>query len=284
MSFARTLSRSTIVTWTALNGFLRHDGWAIASHIALSGLMSLFPFLIVVTALAGSLGSDRLADEVAQILLEAWPPEVGTPIANEVRNVLTNSRTDALTLGAFLATYFASSGVEALRVGLNRAYETSDWRPWYVTRLESVIWMLGGALVLLAFAFLVVLGPVIWRQAVSFIPALAPLGWVVTFLRLGAATLVIISGLVLAHLYLPNGRRPFARIWPGVVVTLFLWLLSGVVFGLYLDRFAFAYVSTYAGLATAMISLVFLYTLAAIFLLGAEINGARFQDELLARR
>ncbi|MBV9752379.1 MAG: hypothetical protein JO188_07665, partial [Hyphomicrobiales bacterium] len=30
------------------NRFLAHDSWAIASHIALSALTSLFPFLIVV--------------------------------------------------------------------------------------------------------------------------------------------------------------------------------------------------------------------------------------------
>jgi membrane protein len=29
--------------------FLADDGWAIASHIALSALMALFPFLIVLT-------------------------------------------------------------------------------------------------------------------------------------------------------------------------------------------------------------------------------------------
>ncbi len=49
-----------------LEAFLRFnegDGWAIASHIALSTLMSLFPFLIVVTALAGLFGSKDLADE-----------------------------------------------------------------------------------------------------------------------------------------------------------------------------------------------------------------------------
>ena len=36
--------------------FVADDGWAIASHIALSLLMSLFPFLIFLTALAGFLG------------------------------------------------------------------------------------------------------------------------------------------------------------------------------------------------------------------------------------
>ena len=47
--------------------FLADDGWAIASHIALSALMSLFPFLILVTALAGFCSArTQLADEVAQ--------------------------------------------------------------------------------------------------------------------------------------------------------------------------------------------------------------------------
>jgi membrane protein len=45
---------------------MRDDGWAIASHIALSILTSLFPFLIFVTALAGFLGSKNLGDEGVQ--------------------------------------------------------------------------------------------------------------------------------------------------------------------------------------------------------------------------
>jgi len=78
-----------------LDAFLRFnegDGWAIASHIALSTLMSLFPFLIVVTALAGLFGSRSLADEVRHILLDAWPEEVATPIANDLQKVATSTQ------------------------------------------------------------------------------------------------------------------------------------------------------------------------------------------------
>ena len=49
--------------------FLADDGWAIASHIALSTLMALFPFLIVVTSLAGFFGSKELADQVAKAVI-----------------------------------------------------------------------------------------------------------------------------------------------------------------------------------------------------------------------
>ena len=116
----RRLKPARVAT-QAFYAFLAHDGWAIASHIALSVLMSLFPFLIIVTALAGVFGTRDLADEAARLLLEAWPKEVASPIAREVGAVLTSVRGDALTIGALLALYFASSGVESLRIGLNRA-------------------------------------------------------------------------------------------------------------------------------------------------------------------
>src|SRR6185436_19300262 len=100
----------------AFRHFTDDDGWAIASHIALSALMALFPFLIVVTAVAGFFGTKELADEVALILLEAWPTQVATPISAEIHNVLTTARGGVLTVGVALAIYFASAGIESLRI------------------------------------------------------------------------------------------------------------------------------------------------------------------------
>ncbi len=259
--------------------FLEHDGWAIASHIALSALMSLFPFLIIVTALAGMFGSADLADEVARLLLEAWPAEVAGPISREIRNVLTVQRGDALTLGAVAALYFSSSGIEALRIGLNRAYQAYDWRPWWLTRLESIFYVVFGAAVLLVFAVLIVFAPLIWRTIVAFVPAVGPIRPLFTLARFGIATFVIVVALFGAHLWLPGGRRRFLDVLPGVVATLVLWVAGGAFFGFYLDSFSFAYASTYAGLATAMVALVFLYTLSAIFIFGGELNAA-----IMARR
>src|SRR3569832_2226227 len=69
--------------------FLADDGWAIASHIALSTLMALFPFLIVLTSLAGFLGSKDLADQAATLLLDTWPTQVASTLSGEIHNVLT---------------------------------------------------------------------------------------------------------------------------------------------------------------------------------------------------
>lgn len=257
----------------ACGRFVRHDAWAIASHIALSVLMSMFPFLILVTALASLFGTGSLADTAADIILEAWPREIAEPIAREVHTILTGRRSDVLTIGLVLALYFSSSGVESLRVGLNRAYGLRETRAWWFTRLESIAFVIGGAFAMLAFALLVVFGPFVWRGLVYWLPGLKPLSGLIDFLRIGVATIVIVVALLLAHKLVPAGRRPFRAVLPGVAVTLVLWILGGLGFGWYLEYYPGAYASTYGGLATAMVALIFLYTLAAIFLLGGEING-----------
>lgn len=270
----RALKRSVRLAADAFRHFIEDDGWAIASHIALSTLMALFPFLIVVTALAGFFfGSAELADEAARLLLEAWPKQVAAPIALDIAGVLTSTRGDVLTLGVLFALYFASSGVESLRIGLNRAYNMKEPRSWWVLRLESIVYVLVGAVAILAFSFLVVLAPLILSKLAHYLPALDQFGDLITFARYTVTAAVLIVALMIVHLWLPAGRRSFAEIAPGIVATLLLWLISGAIFGRYLANYAFAYVSMYAGLASAMVALVFLYVCASIFIYGGELNS-----------
>jgi membrane protein len=270
----RILKNSLHIVAEAFRHFIADDGWAIASHIALSTLMALFPFLIVVTALAAFFfGSKDLADEAAKLLLQAWPPQVAAPISADISGVLTNAHGSILTFGAVFALYFASSGVESLRIGLNRAYDMSEARAWWLLRLESISYVLIGAVAILAFSFLVVLAPVILDRLVHYLPALAPFYGMVTLARYGIAAAVLIIALFIVHLWLPTGRRSFLQIAPGIIVTLGLWLVSGAAFGRYLANYAFAYVSMYAGLASAMIALIFLYVCASIFIYGGELNS-----------
>ena len=96
----------------------------------------MFPFFLVLTALAGVFGSQYLADEAASLVLEAWPEEVAGPISREIHNVLVGAHGQVLTVGAVLALYFASSGIESLRIGLNRAYTAVETRSIWLLRLE----------------------------------------------------------------------------------------------------------------------------------------------------
>ncbi len=274
MKALQTLRLSFHVIVDAFYRFNRDDGWAIASHISLSVLLAVFPFLIVVTAIAGFVGSFNLADEVARLMFAVWPKQVATPIAAQIHNVLTTAHGGVLTLGAVFSVYFASSGVESLRIGLNRAYGLQETRGWWLLRLELIGYVLVSAFSMLALAFLVVLGPLIFQTATKYAPWIAPLESHYDFARFGIGAVVIAFALFLLHMWLPAGRRSISRVWPGIMATLVLWLVCGTAFGRYLANFAYTYVTYYAGLASAMVALVFLYYSAWIFIFGGELNAA----------
>ena len=274
MNASQTVRLSLRVIVDAFYRFNRDDGWAIATHISLWVLLAVFPFLIVVTAIAGFVGSSNLADEVARLMFAVWPQQVATPIAAQIHNVLTTAHGGVLTLGAVFSVYFASSGVESLRIGLNRAYGLQETRGWFLLRLESIGYVLVSAFSMLALAFLVVLGPLIFQTAIKYAPWIAPLESHYDFARFGIGAVVIAFALFLLHMCLRAGLRGIGRVWPGIMATLVLWLVCGTAFGRYLASFAYTYVTYYAGLASAMVALVFLYYSAWIFIFGGELNAA----------
>jgi membrane protein len=290
----QTLKRWWNIALDAFWKFNADDGWAIASHIALSGLMSLFPFFLVLTAVAGIIGSTDLASEAARLVLEAWPEQVSGPIALEIQHVLEGQQQRVLTVGAALALFFASSGVESVRIGLNRAYGVVDNRSMWLLRLESIGYVILGLVSVLALSFLVLLAPLLIRAMTRYVPTRLPSelptyvpnyfqtllyelpdfdDTMTTVYRFTIASMLIIVPLIVVHKWLPAGPRRFRDIMPGIFATLVMWLIAGVVFGRYLADFAFTYSVYYAGLASPMIALAFLYFTASIFIYGGELNA-----------
>lgn len=261
------------VVFDALWHFSEDDGWAMASHVALSALLAVFPFLIFGTALASFLGADQFAETAVHLIFDTWPETIAKPLSDQVVQVLTIPRGGLLTISVLAAAYFASNGVEALRVSLNRAYRVAETRPWYVTRLVSFGFVLGAVVVLAAISALLVAVPVALAFAERYFPLLENFLAIIANWRVYGTVLFLVVGLMVFHLGLPDGRRRVIDVLPGVLLTLALWLIGALVFAYYIGTFA-NYAATYAGLASIMIVLVFLYMVGAIFIIGAEFNAA----------
>ncbi|GHC76242.1 YihY/virulence factor BrkB family protein [Limoniibacter endophyticus] len=278
------LSKAVRIGWNAIMHFNTDDGWAMASHVAISALMALFPFLIFATTLASFLGASSFADDAVHVVFDTWPEQIAAPIASEVLNVLTVPRTDLLTFSVLASAFFASNGVEALRTSLNRAYRVTETRSMLFLRGQSLVFVLIATFGLLAVSVLLLLAPLIARFLLSRFEELQPLMGAINFWRYVIAGLVMVFGLLAIHVWLPNGKRRFVELLPGIIFTLIAWLIGSIVFAAYLEGFA-NYVSTYAGLASIMVAIVFLYVMSAIFILGGEINAAckRHRDRLIPR-
>jgi membrane protein len=128
-------------------------------------------------------------------------------------------------------------------------------------------------LIIMAISFLLVLAPLAVRLARQYAPFMETLIAAVDNWRIFVAVVVLVGGLVVSHLWLPAGKRRIVDVLPGIFITLIAWLAGALMFARYLQEFA-SYVTTYAGLASIMIAIVFLYIIAAIFILGAEVNAA----------
>ena len=261
------------VSFDAFWHFSEDDGWAMASHVALSALLAIFPFLIFGTTLATFLGADQFSETAVHLIFDNLPQNIAGPIAREVTQVLTIPRSGLLTISVLAAFYFASNGVEALRISLNRAYRVVETRPWYITRPISLGYVLASVLALVMLSIFLVAAPLALRYAGRWIPWATDLLIVVDSWSSWGAVATVAVALFICHLYLPAGRRRFLDVLPGIVLTMLAWTAGAYGFGYYISTFA-NYAATYAGLASIMIALVFLYMTGVIFIIGAEINAA----------
>lgn len=280
----KTLSRSGIPFivrprwwWLVVRDAAGHlnndDGWAMASHVALSSLMALFPFIIFVGALAGFFGDAALADEIADRLFEAWPSNVAAPIAEQVHQVLAVPRGGLLTVSILVALFLATNGVEALRAALNRAYRVSEHRSMWLLRAQSLALVVIGAGATLIYGVLGLAGPLFWGWLEGEFPDAELLRPDFTLFEFALTGLFVTIGLYTAHVLLPARRPQMAFLWPGIALTIVLWLAGAWLFAIYITSFSH-YVATYAGLAGVVTAIFFLYCAALILIFGAEFNAA----------
>ena len=75
----------------AAGRFNDKGGWVMSSHVAMSMMMALFPFVLFVVALAATLSQDIDVDNLIELVFGSWPDEIAQPITSEVRSVLASA-------------------------------------------------------------------------------------------------------------------------------------------------------------------------------------------------
>ncbi len=262
--------------WIAAVGqMIRNGSFELAGHLAFTGFLSLFPFLIFLAALFGLVGDYDTARELVQFLFRFAPHDVAETLAEPIFKVMTAHHDDLLTLGIFGTLWAASSWFEAVRLALNTAYGIEEKRAAWKRRAQSVVFVVLSALVLLVASSAILLGPLALKLAerMVFISDLTALAvHVGRYLVGGLLFGVFLLGL---HQYLPPRRHRWRVLLPGVGVTLVFWLIVSTGLSLYL-AVGGHYQPTYGTLSGVVITLLFFYASALVFIFGAELNASYF--------
>jgi membrane protein len=260
----------------AIYRLYEHSGFTMAGAVAFSFVVSLFPFCIFLGALAGIFGGRDLASQAVEHLFQTLPPGVAAGIAPQVEAIMGSTRIDLLTLSAGAALFFATNAIETLRAALNGAYRVIEKRPYVFCLLRSMVFVFVSAVSLLVLTWAIVVGPAI---AARFDPSLTQTilrsTWLGAALRYALATIIIGAQLLAFHLWLAAGKRRIKDVWPGVLLSMLLWLVLASLYSYYLNFSD--YTRFYAGLSQLMIALIFFQMTAVIVILGAELNRGIFE-------
>lgn len=250
------------------------DGFIHAGNLAYLTLLALFPFFIIVTALAQLFGrSGDGAEAVAQVL-HLMPRGVADLLRPAIDSVLAARTGPLLWLGAAVGLWTVGSFIETIRDILRRAYGTRAGGAFWHYRLGSVaIIVVAVMLMMLAFAVQVAL-----TGAEQFVYRLVPVAreftGLISLSRLVPAFGVFVALYVLFYTLTPSLYR-FSKNpkWPGALFTAGWWLAVTVGLPVVLNALG-NYNRTYGSLAGIVIMLFFFWLVGFGLVIGAHLNAA----------
>jgi YihY family inner membrane protein len=161
----RRIELGVRIVWQAIWHLINDGGMTYAGHIAFMTLFSLFPFLIFLTTLAAEIGQTEAAQDFVELVLSLLPSEVSATIEPAIVEVISTRRTGLMTISILTSLWATSSGVEALREALNKAYGVEEMRAIWLLRLQSLAFTIIFSVAIILVMLVLVIGPVVCRMS-----------------------------------------------------------------------------------------------------------------------
>ena len=274
----RSLSRAAMSTpglrvlLLAMRNYVMHQSANQAGSLAFSSVLAMFPLLILLSASAGFVGRPGEAAALAERVIGYAPQLVREAMRPVIQQVLAQRSQALLTIGVLATLWTASSGMQAIRSALNRAYGIERGLPFWKARIKvTVFTVIVGTGVLVAFSSVVVM-PYAWRLLSANVDSGQHAIWLYNGVRYGVAFPVLVVLYALLYGWLPDIPQRVYTVLPGAVVGAAMWVAAAATLS-YTLRTAGKLALLYGSFAGVVATLVFMYITATTLIFGAEING-----------
>jgi membrane protein len=248
-----------------------NDLLGLAGQLTYFFLLSFFPFLIFLVALAGLVLNDpesavrSLIGESAGFL----PREAADLLVAYLDRTLRGTGSGVLVFGVITTLWMGSAASIAITKAANRAYGLVETRPFWKLRGTSVLLALGFTL-LMATLSLVAFG------VETFVERLGgPLGSLLAvwgIARWAVAFAVVTTALSVLYYLAPDARVPFKWITPGGFAATVLMFAASTALSFYASRLG-NYDQVYGQLGAVIVFMLWLYAMGLMVLVGVEINA-----------
>ena len=265
------------LTWTDLikrtvKEALADDIFDLAAQQAYYFFFALFPALLFVIAVASFFPLQTLIDEVVTMLSRFAPQAVIEIIRTAMQSLSKQNSGGVLTFG-FLVTIWSSSGaMVSIITTLNAAYDVTESRPWWKTRVIATALTIALATFIVASMFLVIAGPTVAEHLAVRLRLGPVFTWTWWVLQWPIVFALVASAIAVVYYFAPDVEQDWVWITPGSILATLLWLAISLALKVYYQLVPNAN-ATYGTLGGIMVLMLWFYCSGLALLLGAEMNA-----------
>jgi membrane protein len=244
----------------------------LAAQLAFYFLLALFPALLFLVALLGYLPIENAFGELLAALRSVAPEELIALLRGQLDQIGGGNHSGLLTLGIVGAIWSSSAAMVAIIDALNRAYNVAEWRSWWKRRLLAISLTVALAVFILIALSLVIVGPALALRIAHWLGMADTVAILWSLVRWPVILSLVIVAMDLVYHFAPNRRGSWVWVTPGSLVATALWIVTSVVFKLYVTNFG-TYAATYGAIGGAIVTMLWFYFSSIAMLVGAELNA-----------
>jgi membrane protein len=253
------------------NEIVEDDLIDLAAEMAYFFVLALFPFFVVLGALAGFLPYTNLWTNVTHEIVQHFPLEAQDLALQTLLNLAHKNKT-FLSIGFIATVWASSSGLVALMENLSRAYDVAETRGFWKKRLIAIgILVISSAFFFGAFGLLT-----LGHRVGTFLSSELYLGRGVRIVweifRWSFLLILLQTGVAIIDNVLPNKRRRWRWITPGTVLATVM-LVAGTSGVNFYVRHIGHYSETYGAIGAFFVLMVWVFVSGLTLLIGAEMNA-----------
>lgn len=244
----------------------------LAAQQAYYFFFALFPALLFVIAVASFFPLTTLIDQVMAMLSRFAPKDVVDIISGSMRSLSDQNNGGILTFAFLVAIWSSSGAMVSIITTLNAAYDVTESRPWWKTRLIAIGLTVGIAVFILASMFLVIAGPTTAENLAARLHLGEPMKWGAWILQWPIVFILVATAIGLVYYFAPDVEQDWVWLTPGSVLATVLWLLVSLGLKLYYQLVPNAN-AAYGTIGGIMVLMLWFYLSGLSLLLGAEMNA-----------
>jgi len=268
--------------YESVNNLIDHDGVEHAGYMSFLTILSLFPFLIFITAITGFLGNSTIGIEIIDSIQKSLPSDLTQALLPRINEIKNGPPTSLLTISIIGAIWTASSSFEGIRTILNRVYHVKTLPNYFLRRVRSIIeflimsiFLVVGTTILISLPYLInILENIIGEGS-----GLKNIFMTLKSLQLyfnGALNslyifVILFMSLIFIYYQIPNAKIRFLDLIPGTILVIILWFSCAQCL-----KFYFLYFKQinliYGSLVGVIAALLFFFFIHMILIWGAEFN------------